>query len=217
MRTFIYYWLLLFLSSAQTALADDPTKQAADADQTGGMTTLYALDPIAQKFSFEKAKYGRVIVDEVRLLGIGSDIDFGAYHEHAFTVAFGGTRLGKIIDLGTASELKKTYGYREVVGGGEGYASIHKKGGKVLIASPEHPIGLSPKLPLKENMFQPLRETKELFEKGESQASAAVKLGHIYVLRITDSNKEDFERVVKLLVTEYRPGESVTIRWQLLK
>jgi len=35
-------------------------------------------------------------------------------------------------------------------------------------------------------------------------------------LRITDRNDSSVERIVKLLILTYTPGESVTIRWQVM-
>src|SRR5262249_32946590 len=114
--------------------------------------------------------------------------------------------VGKIIDLGSAVDLQKKYEYRETVGNGQGYASIHRKGGKVLISKAG-----------KDTAFQPINETDELFREGKSNASAAVKLGHIYLLRLTDQHRPNFERVVKFLVISYKADESVTIRWEVLE
>jgi hypothetical protein len=43
-----------------------------------------------------------------------------------------------------------------------------------------------------------------------------VKIGHVYLARITDSYDNNFQVLVKLLVIAYVPGESVTLRWQAL-
>jgi hypothetical protein len=43
-----------------------------------------------------------------------------------------------------------------------------------------------------------------------------IKVGHIYLIRITDRHDRSFERLAKLKVVSYVPGESVTIRWQVL-
>lgn len=69
---------------------------------------------------------------------------------------------------------------------------------------------------LKTHEVQELVETTALFGKGAVSASAPVKLGHIYLLRITDRFDPKFERLAKLLVVSFTPEQSVTVRWQLL-
>jgi hypothetical protein len=63
---------------------------------------------------------------------------------------------------------------------------------------------------------QNLVESESLFAEGKKSASAPIKLGHIYLLRLVDRYDKNFERVVKLLVVAYTPNESVTIRWQVM-
>ena len=49
-----------------------------------------------------------------------------------------------------------------------------------------------------------------------SSANAPIQLGHIYLVRITDTKDKGFQQIVKLLVIAYRPDEAVTVRWELL-
>jgi hypothetical protein len=63
--------------------------------------------------------------------------------------------------------------------------------------------------------WQPLREGARLFTEVGPSATAPIRLGHIYVLRIADT-KDKSHQVVKLMVIGYRPEESVTLRWELL-
>lgn len=212
MDIFMYCSLALSVASVQTDLADEPAKQVPAGTKNGGLATFYFLDPIANEFSFAKARYSMEIDKDGHLRDIADpDIDFGNYQKNSFTIAFAGGLLGKVIDLGTADDLREKYRYTDHVGKGDGYASIHKKDGKLLILGPE-----SQQKPTS-SKFQPMEESKELFGKGVNEASAAVKLGHIYVLRVIDTHNEGYELVVKLKVVEYRPGELVTIRWQLLQ
>ena len=59
-------------------------------------------------------------------------------------------------------------------------------------------------------------ESSALFQEGKTLSSVAVKLGHIYALRISDRYAQTFERIVKMLVIAYEPNISVTIRWEIL-
>lgn len=63
---------------------------------------------------------------------------------------------------------------------------------------------------------QELKESALLFQEGKPGASAPVKLGNIYLARITDRYEKSMQLMVKLLVIGYTPNQSVTIRWHLL-
>jgi hypothetical protein len=169
----------------------------------GGVVTLYALDPLSQSFCFRDAGSGLTFYQhEVR--NRCSDINFGNYYAEHFAVGIEGGRVGAIVDLGTADDLKKKYGYEETVGNGQGFASVHIKDGKFVILKDQ-----------RSRVMQELQESAQLLA-AASAAKAAVKVGHIYVARIIDRNDADFQLLVKLLVIGYVPGESVTIRWQSL-
>jgi hypothetical protein len=170
----------------------------------GGVVTLYALDPLSQSFCFRDAGAGLTFQQhEVR--NRCSDINFSNYYAEHFAVGIEGGRVGAIVDLGTADDLKKKYGYEETVGKGQGFASVHLEDGKVVILKNR-----------RARAMQELQESAQLLAAPASVAKAAVKVGHIYVARIIDRNDTDFQLLVKLLVIGYVPGESVTIRWQTL-
>ena len=205
--------LILLLSpvclSAQDVAFGGRVAQAADRTQmdvkvTGGLVTLYALDPLARTFCFADGKDGHVL-HRNEVMNRCSDVDFNNYVAGNFTVGVEGGRLGRIIDLGNAAELKQRYGYQETVGNGQGFASLRVEDGKVVILKDR-----------KARTVQELRESASLFREASSSASAPVSLGHIYLLRLTDRHDGTFQRLVKLIVIAYTPGESVTIRWQLL-
>ena len=179
-------------------------KTQVDARVMGGLITLYALDPLAQTFCFADGKGGHIFQNyEVR--NRCSDIDFNNYNAGSFTVGVEGGRVGRIIDLGNAVELRQRYGYDETVGNGQGFASLRVEDGRVVVHKERRsPVG------------QELRESTLLFEEGTSGASAPIKLGSIYLVRLTDRHDRAFQRVVKLMVIAYSPSESVTIRWQVL-
>jgi len=196
-------------SFAQGGTAGGSSTQAAERTQvdariTGGIVTLYALDPLARTFCFADGKDGHIFQNnEVR--NRCSDIDFNNYNAGSFTVGVEGGRVGRIIDLGNTAELRHKYGYEETVGNGRGFASLRIEDGRVVI--------------LKDRRSQAvleLRESASLFQEGTSGASAPIKLGNMYLVRLADRHDRAFQRIVKLMVIAYTPNESVTIRWQVL-
>ena len=212
--------LALALACAQGARAQatnlDGSKNALDGSKAaaprareevrpaGGIATLYALDPLAGSLCLADGKDGGVFYqNEVR--NRCSDIEFGSFSPDNFSVGVEGGRRGRIINLGDADELESRYGFRETVGKGQGFASLHAEGGKVFVLKGREP-----------QTFQELRESAALFAEGEKTARAPVRVGHIYLIRITDRHDRSFQRLTKVKVISYVPGESVTIRWQPL-
>jgi hypothetical protein len=96
-------------------------------------------------------------------------------------------------------ELKD--GYQETVGGGQGFASLRFENGKMVILKD-----------LRTGAVQELEEGSQLLTAGQA---APVKLGHVYVVRLTDRRDKSFTLYAKLIVVDYRPDQSVTIRWQV--
>jgi hypothetical protein len=130
----------------------------------GGIATIYALDPLARTLCFEDGREGGVFQqNEAR--NRCSHIDFNAYNQGSLTVGIEGGENGAIIDLGTAAELQKRYGYTETVGAGQGFASLRTADGKIFILkdkgrqSPTH-------------TEQELTEAPLLFAAGKSSANA---------------------------------------------
>lgn len=169
-----------------------------------GLTSLYAADPIGRTMNFTDGAYGGIIQDYM-VKNANSDIDFGGYLHNGFTVGIEGGRQGAIVDLGLAATLGRRYGFKETVGGGQGYASIRLIDGELHILADYD-----------NQTTQPLAEAAQLVPGGNA-ASAAVHAGHVYVVRIVDRHDQSFERIVKFMVVEFRSGESVTLRWHRLK
>ena len=115
-------------------------------------------------------------------------------------------RVAAIVDLGTPDELRQRYGYEEAQGGGTGFASIHLRGDKVMILKQD----------LSAPEYQRLQEGPKLFTEVTPSATAPIKLGHIYLVRIADKKDPSYQQLVKLMVIAYRPEEAVTLRWELL-
>jgi hypothetical protein len=176
----------------------------APAGEVGGITTLYALDPVACSFSFGDGIYGQVVQDGV-VKNRQSDIDFGRYGSDQFSAGLEGGRLGAIVDLGTAVDLQRRYSYPETVGNPQGFSSLRVSGGKLV-------VGMDYRTPT----ARPLKEA-ELLTTTKRLAQVPVLPGHIYLVRLVDRHDPTFERIAKLLVLEHRPGSSVTFRWALLK
>lgn len=174
-------------------------------EMKSNISTLFALDPLAQSLCFRDSGPGLVFQSgEVR--NRCSDLNFNSYAANSFTVGVEGGRRGVIIDLGTSSDLKTKYGFTETVGNGQGFASIDVANKKALILQDR-----------KTRKMQELAESAELFSKPvSSSASAPVKVGHIYLMRVTDTNDKSFEMFAKLLVIAHVPNESVTVRWVVL-
>ena len=173
-------------------------------NRNGSISVLYVLDPIGHSFCFRDGLYGESITDWT-VYNRCSDLDFNAYYQGNFTVGIEGGRVGTIIDLGTAAELKNKYKYQETVGDGQGYASIHRQNKTLLILKD-----------YQNRTYQVMDESFALFHGGKELSTVAVKQGHIYALRISDRYEPTFERIVKMLVLAYQPNVSVTIRWEVL-
>jgi hypothetical protein len=193
--------LALVFTLSTTLFAEGPDKSLKPAS---GLITLYSRDPLSHTICFRDGQYGTVVQD-AQVKNRCSDIDFDSYNSGKLTAGIEGGRLAAIVDLGTQDELQKKYGYEETVGKGQGFASIQVKNGKVYILKDR-----------KAQTLQELIEARELFGPMASGESAAIKVGHLYIVRVTDRHDTGFESIVKLLVVSYTPGESVTIRWQTL-
>jgi hypothetical protein len=180
---------------------------AAPADEvavSGGLVTLYHHDPLSRTVSFGTGEHGTTIQDhEVR--NLESDLDFGHYQADAFSVGIEGGRVGAIIDLGTLAELQERYGYEETVGGGQGFASIRREDGRLVILDGRDG-----------QRTQPLAEGDALFGEATKSSHAPIRDRHVYLVRLRDRHEPRFERLVKFLVVQYEPGVSVTLRWQLI-
>jgi hypothetical protein len=204
-RMFRYCLVAIFLLAVYAsafAQTNKVLRSATEANVPGGLATLYALDPLAHTLCFHDGQNGYV-VQQNEIKNRCTDLEFNSYDAGGFTVAVEGGRAGNIIDLGTAGELKQRYGYAESsLSTGQGFASIRLENGKVVILKDQR-------------SFQELKESAELFKPGKINAASPIKLGHIYLVRLTDTNDKSFQMLAKFVVVSYVPNESVAIRWQL--
>ena len=198
---------LVILTALAIAMAQTVTAQnsAGLKEPATGIATLFARDPLTQSLCFKDGGPGSVFQDG-QTKNRCSDLNFNSYSANGFSVGVDGGKQGAILDLGTPEELKAKYGFSETVGNGQGFASIDVRNGKALILKDAKTAAL-----------QPLAGADVLFATPiDSYASIPVKLGHVYLLRITDTNDRSFEMLAKVLVVAYAPTESVTVRWQVI-
>jgi hypothetical protein len=199
---------VLVLGALLTGTALTPSTQGPgglnDAEINGGVATLFMADPISQSFCFADGRAGHVFqANEVR--NRCSDIDFGNYNAESLTVGIEGGRLGNIVDLGGASDLAQRYSFESADSTGQYFASLRVVDRKAVIIKDR-----------RRQLQQELKEAETLFQAGRVSANAPVRLGHIYLVRITDRFDQTFQRMAKLMVVAYTPNQSVTIRWYLL-
>jgi hypothetical protein len=195
----------LVLGASLLAATGSAARGAPAPAPVRGVTTLYALDPLRSTLNFRTGETGHVFEDHYAR-NRGSDLSFGNYVADALTVAVEGRRVGVLVDLGTSADLARRYRYVETLGGGQGYASLHLEGNRVMITRR-----------VDAPSFQPLEESRALFAGGVPAASLPVAVGHVYLARITDETDPSFERIAKILVVAHAPGQSVTLRWSPLR
>jgi hypothetical protein len=178
---------------------------ASERQVRGGIFTLYWLDPLARSLCLRDGRAG-LTFQEHRVASRCSDLSLTTAGGGSLVVATEANRVGSIVDLGTADELRERYGFEDAAAGGEGFASLRAQEGKLLILKEDGP----------QDKLQPLQESSVLFAAARPSANAPIKLGHIYLLRIEDAKDRSFQLLAKLIVISYRPNESVTLRWELL-
>lgn len=173
-----------------------------DRPARGGIVTLYALDPLTRNLCFRDGREGLAFQNH-RWSNRCSDLGFTLTGGGHLVTAIEDNQVGAIVDLGTADELRARYGYEDAEGGGEGFASIRLQGDKLVILKEDNP----------KEQLQPLKEGPELFSDVRPSATAPIKLGHIYLLRVVDKKNSSLQQIVKLMVVSFTPNESVTLRW----
>lgn len=192
------------LLRAQPALPDD---KPAVPRKRSGIFTMYAIDPLSRTLCFNDGKEGMAFVNN-KWENRCSDLSYTLAGNGSLVSGIELNRVAAIVDLGTANELRARYGFDDAENGGVGFASLRTEGDKIMVLQDDgNPAKIT---------WQPLREAARLGDV-KSSANAPIQLGHIYLLRITDSkDKSSQQLVVKLMVIAYRPEEAVTVRWELL-
>ncbi len=211
MKRFLFIALVVFIgvASQQLLRAQAPTapdeKRATQPKKRGGIFTMYVHDPLARTMCFSDGKEGFAFVDN-DWRNRCSDLSYILASGGSLASGIEVNRVAAIVDLGTPDELRQRYGFEEAQGGATGFASLHLAGDKIRILKQD----------LSKPEYQPLQEGPKLFTEVAPSATAPIKLGHIYLVRIADKKDTSFQQLVKLMVIAYRPEESVTLRWELL-
>lgn len=211
MKRFLLMAVVVFIGfgSHQVLRAQAPAapdeKRPAQPKKRGGIFTMYVHDPLARTMCFTDGKEGFAFVNN-DWRNRCSDLSFILAGGGSLVSGFEVDRLAAIVDLGTADDLRNRYGFEEAQGGGTGFASLHLQGDKVMVLKQD----------IREPEFQPLQEGSKLFTEVGPQATAPIKLGHIYLVRVTDKKDKSIQQLVKLMVIAFRPDEAVTLRWESL-
>ena len=189
---------------AQTPTAPDE-KRATQPKKRGGIFTMYVHDPLARTMCFSDGKEGFAFVNN-DWRNRCSDLGYVLANSGSLISGIEVNRVAAIVDLGTPDEFRQRYGFEEAAGGATGFASLHLAGDKIMVLKED----------IRTPEYQPLQESTKLFTEVAPSATAPIKLGHIYLVRIADKKDTSFQQFVKLMVIAYRPEESVTLRWELL-
>jgi hypothetical protein len=200
--------ILLFgfppLLRAQTVTAPDD-KKPAQSQKRGGIFTMYAMDPLTNTLCFADGKEGMAFVNN-KWENRCSDLSYTLAGSGSLVTGIELNRMAAIVDLGTANDLRGRYGYEDAENGGVGFASLRLEGNKVEVLKDDNGKFKA--------TWQPLQEGAKLFTEVKSSATAPIQLGHIYLVRIVDTNDKSFQKFFKLIVVAYRPEEAVTVRWE---
>lgn len=167
---------------------------------------MYVVDPLSRTLCFKDGKEGMMFSNNL-WENRCSDLSYSPAGNGSFVAGIEQNRMAAIVDLGTPNDLRTRYGFEDAENGGVGFASLRLEGNKVMVLQEDN----SKTQPI----WQPLEENPKLLEV-KSSANAAIKLGHIYLVRIADTKDKSFQQTVKLMVIAYRPDEAVTLRWELL-
>ena len=200
MKSFSFIFLFFAFASFTFVVGQERPVQPI----TGGVITLYAADPTGQSLCFKDNAYG-MMIQGGKVFNRCSDLNFNGYLKNGLSTGVEGGRQGKIIDLGTADDLKKKYGYEDTVGQGQGFASITVMDGRPSILKD-----------YRAQTLQDLEEAVSLLDAPSNSASAPVKQNHIYLIRISDTTDKLYEQFAKIVVLSFVPDQSVTIRWEQL-
>src|SRR4051794_33892182 len=102
---------VLFVCGALTVNAQSLIQAV---ETKGGVTTLYAIDPLAQSLCMKDGGYG-LIFQEGQVRNRCSDLNFNSYSRNGFRSGIEGGRQAVLIDLGASDDVQKKYGYSETV------------------------------------------------------------------------------------------------------
>jgi hypothetical protein len=196
---------LLLVAATDGSRNDQAVPADAGATVTGGLATLRPLDGETCSLSLLTGAPGGVVQDH-ELRNRASHLEFGRYNPGEFTVGIQGGESGRIVDLGTAEELRQRFEYTDTLPGRQGSSSLHLRDGRFAIRGRTGDG----------EPFQACPDADRVLAEAAVPHHAPVALDHVYVLRITDRHDPQFELVARLHVVGLEPGQSVTLRWERL-
>lgn len=211
MKRFLLMAMAVFIGFGfhQVLRAQNPTapdeKQVTQPRKRGGVFTLYVHDPLARTMCFSDGKEGFAFVNN-EWRNRCSDLSYILASNGSLVSGIEVNRVAAIVDLGTSDELRNRNGFEDAQGGALGFASLHLRGDKIMVLKQD----------LGKPEYQPLQEGSKLFTEVAPSATAPIKLGHIYLVRIADKKDNSTQQLVKLMVIAFRPDEAVTLRWESL-
>jgi hypothetical protein len=180
-----------------------PTSETADGgfDHKIVLAELYASDPLRHDYDFIRADYGAVIKDGV-LYNAGSHLDYSTYYPGDFTVAIQGGNIGAIVDLGLDQDVAASLGASETSGGGQGFAALVLKDGRFGLPAADAVLD---------------RAKSDLSNSNDPGSHVTPLNGHVFLVRIADTNDAALDLVVKLSVVSLTPGDRVACEWMRLR
>jgi hypothetical protein len=159
------------------------------------VTTLYGLDALAGTLCLTSGAYGTAVTNQ-RVTNVCSHLRSALCPTSSSPAS--GLEKGAIVDLGSDGDRDPLASASR--GNGQGFVSIALKDGKLLVRKGERDL-------------QPLHEHERLLTP-KPNAAVAVKVGHVYVVRI--ERPGDTTLYAKLLVVAHTLAQTVTIRWTVL-
>lgn len=179
----------------------------------GGIATLYSHDPLARALCFNDGGEGSVLVGyEVRNrcshLRVEIPLPPVSGSQEKLRLGCQGAELGYFVDLGAEDDLTKRLGYFSWPG--RAFSSIHLQDGRLVILKD-----------VKREKFEELKEATALLAFSADSTNTVesflpIQVGHVLIGRILDRQDKNLSLWVKVLILAYKPGESVTLRWQLM-
>lgn len=184
---------LLSLSLATLlAACMEPMTVAPPEQPIEHVTTLFSADDVLHAWNLTANAPGMALCEgEIR--NVGSELMFDRYGRDVLAVAMGGSARGRILDVGDL-RLAGTQT--------SAFPAFQRSGDQVTVRSLHGEVA--------EREFQLAPATEEL-------ATAAVKPGHVYLVRIdTKQATGDSSLFAVLRVIEHSTQARVTLRWRLL-
>ncbi len=192
---FILFLLNFSLSvGAQTIKDTDKLKS--------GIVTLTSQSS-HQSFCFRDGQFVEY-VSKLKVTNDCPDIIFNLFSQHSFSTAFTSNYSGRIENVGNFEEMRQKYNYQEDIDNQTLFDSIQLINEKFILLKNVHL-----------NKAQKLKEADRIFQGAEFDTVKIIN-GGFYIVRFSDDINLSFQRIVKFFVTDFKPNESVTIKWEVL-